>query len=241
MENVRERYQNAKNRLLIFDYDGTLTPIMTRPEQAVMLPETKRIVQRLIDDGAHIVIVSGRPRDFLQAQFAGINGDFAAEHGSQIKRHGAWQASADNSEWTKQIEQIFSDWTERYAGSHYEVKQSAIAWHYRETTLDDATASQLLSEINELLSAHDLRVIHGKKVIEIIPKLINKGEATKLWLADAPDFVLAAGDDTTDEDMFAIVKEYGGDTIKIGEGETIAQHRVGSPEELVVFLESLTS
>ena len=176
---------------------------------------------------------------FLKTQFEGLAVDFAAEHGSYIEQDGEAVLSALDESWLPKIEQIFENWTREHPGSHYEKKQNAIAWHYRETTLTGVTADELIAQLPRTVSKTSLRIIHGKKVIKVLPQSINKGTASLLWLSNRSDFVLAAGDDTTDEDMFAVVNSRSGETVKIGKGETAARHRLKSPSELTALLAKL--
>ena len=114
--------------------------------------------------------------------------------------------------------------------------------HYR-TVLDqeyaEAQAAQLAKELEPIAEHLLLRILRGKKIVEVIPGSTGKGAAAKLWL-DKKDwpFILAVGDDVTDEALFQEVPAHAW-PVKIGGGETLARERIDTQPEFIELLESL--
>jgi trehalose 6-phosphate synthase/phosphatase len=210
------QYKTAGNRLLLLDYDGTLTAIKERPELAVPDFELLDLLTALKDDPKNtVVIVSGRDRGFLSEWFGKTGVEMVAEHGAWLRKNAwnDWKLSepglTDN--WKQNIYPILEIFCVRTPGSFIEEKAFALAWHYRKTDpeLGSLRAKELADSLHDILSGTDLQVLLGKKVLEIKPVGINKGKAVMHWLEKKNkwDFILAMGDDWTDEDIFSVIPE----------------------------------
>ncbi|KAI0641353.1 trehalose 6-phosphate phosphatase [Trametes meyenii] len=210
---LERHYLKAKKRLFLFDYDGTLAPIVKVPSAAIPSKDTLEALEALTADPKNVVyIISGRDQEFLEQHLGHIKGlGMSAEHGGFIREPGAaaWSnftKSLDMS-WMSEVLEIFKYYTERTTGSHIEVKKSSITWHYRsadpEWGLFQCHQCQDLLE-NNLARKRPIEVLVGKKNLEVRPLAVNKGEIVKRILYFNPDaeFVFCAGDDKTDEDMF---------------------------------------
>jgi trehalose 6-phosphate synthase/phosphatase len=122
-----------------------------------------------------------------------------------------------------------------------EEKEFGLAWHYRRTNPDlgQIRSHQLYDNLNEYLANTDLQVMHGNKVIEVRLGSVNKGAAAQKLMADKSyDFILAIGDDWTDEDLFKALPK-GAFSIKIGFGATQARFFLDSPKDCRLFLHEL--
>ncbi|GAC75168.1 trehalose-6-phosphate synthase component TPS1 and related subunits [Moesziomyces antarcticus T-34] len=208
------KYRAAQKRLLLLDYDGTLTPIVKVPEMALPSERLLKALEVLSQDERNVIyIISGRDGAFLGkhlGRFRGIG--FSAEHGGFVKEPGQDEYHNLTKEldmtWMKDIRSVFEYYTERTAGSVIEQKKSAITWHYRGADPDFGSfqAKECQAHLENLTSQNKLaiEVLVGKKNLEVRPLAINKGEIVKRILYDHPDaeFVFCAGDDKTDEDMF---------------------------------------
>lgn len=209
-----EKYRNAKKRLLLLDYDGTLTPIVKQPEMALPSQRLLTALDVLSQDEKNIFyIISGRDGGFLGKHLGHFRGiGFSAEHGGFVKEPGQdeYRNLTEDLDmtWMKDIRSVFEYYTERTAGSFIEQKKSAITWHYRGADPDFGSfqAKECQAHLENLSSQNKLaiEVLVGKKNLEVRPLAINKGEIVKRILYDHPDaeFVFCAGDDKTDEDMF---------------------------------------
>ncbi|GAC96807.1 glycosyltransferase [Pseudozyma hubeiensis SY62] len=209
-----EKYRNAKKRLLLLDYDGTLTPIVKVPEMALPSERLLKALDVLSNDEKNVIyIISGRDGGFLGKHLGHFRGiGFSAEHGGFVKEPGLDEYHNLTEDldmtWMKDIRSVFEYYTERTAGSFIEQKKSAITWHYRGADPDFGSfqAKECQAHLENLTSQNKLaiEVLVGKKNLEVRPLAINKGEIVKRILYDHPDaeFVFCAGDDKTDEDMF---------------------------------------
>lgn len=212
-EQLEGHYQSATKRLLLFDYDGTLTPIVKTPSMAVPSAEALEALEKLTSDPKNLVyIISGRDQAFLEQHFGHFKSlGMSAEHGGFIREpgHDRWTnftASLD-MDWIEEVHEIFKYYTERTTGSHIELKKSSITWHYR--AADPEWGQFQCRQCHDLLEnnlAHKrpIEVLVGKKNLEVRPVAINKGEIVKRIVYKNPDaeFIFCAGDDKTDEDMF---------------------------------------
>ncbi|KAF9971642.1 threalose-6-phosphate phosphatase [Actinomortierella ambigua] len=210
---IAEKYHTAKKRLLMFDYDGTLTPIRKTPGAAVPQEHMLKALTALVADPKNIVwVISGRDQKVLE-EWLGSVGDigFSAEHGSFMRQPGSkkWANLTESLDmgWKNDVIEIFTYYTERTQGSFIEHKRSSLTWHYRmaDPEFGAFQAKECQNHLeNAVLSKLPVEILVGKKNLEVRPTIVNKGEIVKRLLAQHPDveFVLCAGDDKTDEDMF---------------------------------------
>ncbi|MCO6488065.1 MAG: bifunctional alpha,alpha-trehalose-phosphate synthase (UDP-forming)/trehalose-phosphatase [Phaeodactylibacter sp.] len=236
-------YRAAQNRLLILDYDGTLMSFHKDPQAVVPDDELLHILKKLRDqDGNKLVVSSGRDRRTLQDWLGHLKLDMAAEHGVWIKRNGEWSNNTGLSvSWKERIRQVLENMVERTPGSFIEEKDYSIAWHYR--AIDKALGEKRVREFRDVLlyltANDDLQVLEGNKVVEIKNAGVNKGKAALNWVGERDwDFILAIGDDHTDEDTFRALPEEA-HTIKVGLDKSVARYNLLSVEEVRSFLASL--
>jgi trehalose 6-phosphate synthase/phosphatase len=230
-------YRAASRRILFLDYDGTLVPIADTPEQARPDAEILRALDGLARDPANtVVIISGRDRAFLEHWFGSLKVGLIAEHGVWVREHGGtWDMHrAVPTNWKEDIRPILERYVDRTPGTFVEEKEFSLAWHYRGA---DAFLAQIRSgELREDLllrtrSLH-LALLEGSKVFEVKSAEINKGAAVQRWLAGTDhDFIFAAGDDRTDEDIFSALppRAY---SVKVGEDPSRAAYSVRSVHEV---------
>ncbi|KAG8738653.1 threalose-6-phosphate phosphatase [Ceratobasidium sp. 428] len=137
-----ESYHKAAKRLLLFDYDGTLTPIVKTPSAAVPSKDTLRALEKLSADPKNVVyIISGRDGGFLDEHLGHLKQvGFSAEHGSFVREPGVpeWNNLTEHLDmsWMSEVHDIFKYYTERTTGSFVELKKSSITWHYRASDPD---------------------------------------------------------------------------------------------------------
>ena len=213
--NILDTYSSAKQRLLLFDYDGTLTPIVENPAAAILSQEALRSIQQLATDPRNEVwIISGRNSSFLEQIFGHLAQiGLVAEHGSFLRTPGStgWRdltAQVDMS-WQEEVFRVFQRYTNTTPGSRIEKKRAGMVWHFRRASPDYATfqAAECKKDLQSRFGpSSPLEFIDGKSVLEARLKIANKGQmAQKLvnrsWAASGrpPDFVLCFGDDVTDE------------------------------------------
>ncbi|KAI8577448.1 hypothetical protein K450DRAFT_177698 [Umbelopsis ramanniana AG] len=213
-----QQYQKAHKRLIFFDYDGTLTPIKKTPGAALPPNDMLQYLQLLCDDPKNIVwVISGRDQSALDKWLGGIrNLGFSAEHGAFMKHPASdkWINLTEHMDmsWKHDVIEIFTYYTERTAGSFIEHKRCSLTWHYRlaDPEYGAFQAKECQNHLeNAVLSKLPVEILVGKKNLEVRPTSINKGEIVKRLLAasEDADFVLCAGDDKTDEDMFRTLRK----------------------------------
>lgn len=244
-DKIVRQFQKAKNRLLFLDYDGTLRKFAPSHHATQARPPKQllRLLHQLAQlPNTRVCIVSGRPRDALEMWFSNVPVLLAAEHGAFMKYDGEWsQQPSSLHEHRKHILPILEQYAERTPGARIEEKESAIVWHYRTvpTELAHARNAGLRYELRQLLAGSDILVHNGAKVIEIKPRNVNKGIVVEDLQAMYPsEFVMAVGDDYTDEDMFRALPEEA-NSIKVGLGGTDARHQLVSIEHVLKLLNRL--
>ncbi|MGV3558624.1 bifunctional alpha,alpha-trehalose-phosphate synthase (UDP-forming)/trehalose-phosphatase [Larkinella arboricola] len=242
---IRERYAQARSRLLLLDYDGTLVNYKAKPEDASPPAEVINILGRLASRREnYVVIISGRDQQTLDEWLGFLPIDMVAEHGSYIKQKGLWRRDIlDDGSWKQIVSPLLVDFVTRCPGSFIEEKSHSLAWHYRssESETGFVRSRELINTLENLLP-YQLRVIDGNCVVEIKSTETDKGKVAKqLSLARPYDFVLAIGDDRTDEDMFSALTLENQYTVKVGPGTTSAAYRLEGVEEVLGLLKDFSA
>lgn len=247
-QRIVTRFQTSAKRLIILDYDGTLRKYVKTPSPLAAAPtlRIRRILKSLTDQpNTTVAIVSGRTKRALTGWFVGLPVILAAEHGAW-KRYGKkWQQiDVDFKKDKKRIRACMQKYTDRTRGAEIEEKDHALVWHYTNVEPDIAfkRAGELYHELTELLADEDIAVHEGRHVIEVMPSSITKGSVVHELAQHYPsNFILCAGDDRTDEDMFRELRDNpDAITIKVGGGDTVAQHAIAKPANLLSLLEEFT-
>ncbi|KAF3763929.1 family 20 glycosyltransferase [Cryphonectria parasitica EP155] len=183
-----QTYLNAKKRLFMFDYDGTLTPIVKEPSAAIPSQRLINTLTTLASDHRNAVwIISGRDQAFLTQHLGGIKElGFSAEHGSFMKHPGSdeWENLAETFDmgWQPEVMDVFQSYTDKCPGSFIERKRCALTWHYR--LADPEQGPHMAEECQKELEATvvpnwDVDVMAGKANVEVRTTFVNKGEIAK--------------------------------------------------------------
>jgi trehalose 6-phosphate synthase/phosphatase len=243
---IHEAYIQARRRLLILDYDGTLVPFANHPEQAEPPPVLIRLLTALAADSNNCVaLVSGRQAENLERWFGSIEGMWlVAEHGAELKppRSDSWEPLRPqvSTDWKSTVMPILEHYVDRIPGSFVEEKKYSLVLHYRmaEPEFSEWLANELVSMLEAMLAETELRASRGAKTIEVRPVWVNKGETLERLLAAQPDpdFLFAAGDDRTDEDLFERIRGEAW-TVHVGTGPTHAAFAVPNFESIRRLLE----
>lgn len=237
---ILEQFNNASNKILFLDFDGTLVNFKDDPEMVVPEKELYGIIENLTKKNCEVVIISGRDKDFLNKHFGKKNVTLIAEHGLWLKeKNGDWGLTENvNKNWMTNIRPVLESFIDRTPGTFLEEKNYSLAWHYRKSDpqLGAQRANELSSVLKDLTSNHDLSVLNGNKVIEIKNSGVNKGRAATKQLNQNYDFIFAIGDDWTDEYMF---KELPKETIsvKVGLQKTEARYFIEDTVQVKELLE----
>ncbi len=231
----------SQRALLLLDYDGTLVPFSLRPEESKPGAKLKSLLRKLATNPRNeIVIISGRDKRTLEKWFGGSRVALVAEHGVWVKSNdGCWETiDILTSEWKQQIYPMFELWVDRTPGSFIEEKDFSLVWHYRkaDARLGELRARELINSLSSPIAGLNLQVLEGSKVVEVKNAGINKGRAALAWItAEEWDFILAMGDDTTDEDTFRALPPTAW-SIKVGVGTSAARVNIDSPSEAISLL-----
>ena len=238
-------YQKAHKRLVLLDYDGTLVGFRDNPEDAVPDAELYELLDRINDNSdTEVAIISGRNRSFLEKWFSKTSYTLISDHGVWMRRSGKdWEKLEEpKTGWKESIRHVMEDFVDRTPGAFVEEKEFSLAWHFRRSDddLSEIRARELRILLGGMVSEHNLSVLEGNKVLEVKSSLVNKGRAvTRLILDGAFDYVFAAGDDHTDEFMFAELPEMA-HTVKVGTAQTAAKYYTQNPSELRKLMQHFT-
>jgi trehalose 6-phosphate synthase/phosphatase len=242
---ILEAYRHAEKRILFLDYDGTLVPFCDVPGESVMVDNVRDLLSDLcMFHGNSLYITSGRDAEFLTGQFDSIPVGLIAEHGYRIRKpRGTWITPDDaGMEWKKDAKVFFRDFTRLYPGSFIEEKASTLAFHYRNATQgpEHDAVSFFRKRFMEFRVHHpELGLLEGEMVSEIKMLRFDKGKSAGSILGrDNFGFILAAGDDVTDEYLFDELGE-GAFTIKVGLHQTKARFFIPTQADFVEFLRRL--
>lgn len=205
------RVRSASGLVLVLDYDGTLAPFTSLPQLAVPDAEILRLLAALTARPAtRVHLVSGRQREVLESWFGELDLGLHAEHG-------AWSRDSGDEQWTRHVAvhplpydelvALAKAFCDRTPGSMVERKSAGLAWHFRlaHPDLGLLQAEALVDEVRRRFSPETVEVLRGERVVEFRPAGVHKGlVVTRLQQGlTRQDLVVALGDDTTDEDMFA--------------------------------------
>jgi trehalose 6-phosphate synthase/phosphatase len=239
-------YEKASLRAIFLDYDGTLKGFKSDPQSVMPDEELYTIVNNLAKDDRNIVtIISGRDKETLGKWFEGKKVNLICEHGIWLRPLGGdWKmlVNASNS-WMPVIRPILENYVDRTPGTFVEEKNYSLVWHYRkaEAELGELRAKELRDELTELVANHNLEIMEGNKVVEVKTGGINKGVAANTFLLNmSPDFIMAIGDDWTDEFLFRELPE-GSVTVKVGIKHTSATYKLETVETVRTFLKEFAA
>jgi trehalose 6-phosphate synthase/phosphatase len=216
------QYRAARQRLFMFDYDGTLTPIVKDPQAALPSDRVIRTIKTLAADPRNAVwIISGRDQAFLDEWMGHISElGLSAEHGCFIRKPSTddWENLTEKFDmaWQKEVMEIFQHYTERTQGSFIERKRVALTWHYRRADPEYGAfqAKECKKHLeNTVAKKWDVEVMSGKANLEVRPTFVNKGFIAKRLVDEygseegqPPEFVLCLGDDFTDEGVYPVLR-----------------------------------
>lgn len=244
LQQALDRIARAPRLLLAFDFDGTLSPLVDRPERARMLPAAAAALRRLSTrPGVTVALVSGRPLASLRPAAAPpprfvLVGSHGVEFAGPLPGAALAEPSADERARVAALIAALDAAVGDVPGVRVERKPFGAGVHWRRTPAalraGVRPAALAVTAGRAGLTARD-----GKELIEFSVRAAHKGESLRLLRrALHADALLFAGDDVTDEDGFAVLgpADVG---IKVGRGPTRARHRLASPAALAALLAGL--
>jgi trehalose 6-phosphate synthase/phosphatase len=237
-------YKNSGKRLLLLDYDGTLVGFKNIPGDASPDDELYALLDGIAaDKNTEIAIISGRDRKTLESWFGHKNYTLITDHGVWLRKKEKEWISLEHikTEWKENIRPIIESFTDSTPGTFIEEKNYSLAWHYRRADADLANlrTMELKHVLTSLLANNSLSVLEGNKVLEVKSSNVNKGRAAGRLVTEGNyDFILAIGDDWTDEFMFQELLD-SAYTIKVGNTKTAARYFVNDIVEVRQILQYL--
>jgi trehalose-phosphatase len=248
-DTVAVRIRKAEHILLLCDYDGTLTPIVERPELADLMPAMRLCLQQLAKiPRVSLGVVSGRAMEDLQDRVAIDNIIYVGNHGLEIQGHGISfiHPIAKKAETCLySLDEELSKALAHIEGARVDNKGLTLSLHYR--LVDEAQLEEVdkifYHVINPFVTSGKVKVMPSKKAYDIRPAVDwGKGKAVELLAEKLGEksklLVVFLGDDITDFDGFRAVNERGGISVFIAEEnmEAEAQYFLRSPQEVYQFL-----
>ena len=228
---------------VFLDLDGTLVEIAPRPDAVAPTARLQALLGRLPGaTGNAVAIVSGRPVEEVDRLLAPHRLAVAGIHGLERRvAAGAVEQTTVETDWIQDAK----DTMERFVASHpgliLENKRVTLALHYRNRPELENTVQDFVANLDLPASVESLR---GRKVIEVKPRRMNKGEAIRAFMSEPPFMgrtPVFAGDDVTDESGFTVVNELGGVSVKVGDGATGANWRLPGVSDVLDWLSDAIS
>lgn len=244
LDTITGLYRKGTRRHLFLDYDGTLVPFSKHPKLAIPNQDLITLLYRIAEDPKNdVTIISGRDGGTLEGWFNDLPLNLVAEHGASIRMNGTkWKHHREvDQSWKPVVRPTMELYSQRSPGSFMEEKTHTLAWHYRNVhpELGFIRSRELLDNLHHLVRNTPLQVIDGNKVIEVRISGVDKGSvARELLEGEEYDFIMAVGDDKTDEDMFKALADRAV-TVKIGPGHTAAQYNLSNQHEVIRLLNQL--
>ncbi len=224
---------------LFLDFDGTIVDLAISPDAVRVPAELPGLLDTLSTRLAGAVaIVSGRRIADLAWRLAPFAGAIAGQHGIEIRRGDGRVSHASAEPLARPIHRSLAAFAARHDGLILEDKGSTMALHYR---LAPGLGERCRAAARDAVRASggSLRAIEGKMVVELVPGAIGKGRAIAVLLAEPPfsgRVPVCVGDDSTDEDGFAMVDGLGGVSVRVGEGASSARFRLAAVGDVLAWL-----
>jgi alpha,alpha-trehalase len=244
-ERIQDRIRKSRFFPLLLDYDGTLTPIVSRPDLAVCSPEIKLLLERLGNlPNVYLAIISGRALEDIREKVGLPKITYVGNHGLSIQNPAGIHKKRLSPERQREFEKIrqeLKDLLGQIPGVLFEDKGLILAIHYRNSRKEDIPRIRQVVEKKAEETKERWQISHGKMVSEVRPKFdFDKGQAVRSLLKGfSPQGLLPfyLGDDQTDEDAFRVIKGQG-ITVYIGTGQanSEAEYNLQSPMEVEIFL-----
>ncbi len=254
LNEMQEKIRSFGKVELFCDYDGVLTPIVSRPEEAHLDEHMRDLLVRLRNSAnVHVSIISGRALSDVSALIGIEHLTYAGNHGLEVDGPRVHRIHPEARKVRGILETLYEELRfvmREFPGVIIEDKQLGLSMHYR--LAEKSLLPAITNHFYALVKKHDpqklLRITPGKAVLEVRPNVPwNKGKAV-VWLMDKlhgagknERVIFYLGDDVTDEDAFRALR-HTGVTIFVGDPqskETAAQYYLPDVSAVATFLEWL--
>ena len=242
---VAEAYKNSMRRLFILDYEGTLISSAGTSPPSVMEGVNELLFSLTGTPANRVVVISNQTKDHLAELFNYLPLTLAAENGGFFRiLRDQWQAMNNGSlVWKNPVLHALSILAMRYKGSAVEQKHFSLIWNYDSvrTWIPPEELQQFQAALRSLAKKYGLRLHESDHSIEFTVPEVNKGKFAANWVGTHGefDFILAIGDDSTDEDLFeAVGRDYY--TIRVGlSSNSAARYYLDDQSYVIPFLKGL--
>lgn len=241
IERIKKKIQpfHRQQLLLLLDIDGTLAEFQLQPEHSFIHPNTLETLKAL-NQLTLLCFVTGRSVQQAKQLLGPLNWNIVGSHGAEFYLN--QKNTSPELPLLQSVHALHQDLAHQASQLQpllLEFKPYSIALHYRQHPELASFARKTASKIIEKHPIFSIKA--GKFVYEIIPTGINKGDAIadvyqRLNPQSYPIFI---GDDLTDETGFSVINRLGGLSLKVGDGETLAQHRLSHVDDVGFFLHEL--
>jgi trehalose 6-phosphate synthase/phosphatase len=242
---ISNAFFSANKRIFFLDYDGTLSNIHENPENAMIEPNLLASIRVLASyTDTKVIIVSGRRAGFIEESFREVSIDYAAEYGSVLRKSNNKIVSHEITDtWKPTARTILEKIMPATGETVIEEKDFSMVIHFKRNSLKkfDVYLSSLLKEFKDISTLYFLEIVQAKTSFEIKPVSINKGKALGNWLYDQSyDFIFAAGDDESDEEMFKMLPSYAY-SVRIGDKSSHAKYISEKNAVIIDMLKKIAS
>ncbi len=230
---------NALSLILFLDIDGTLSEFHPDPEQSFIPSSTLHVLEQ-IQKQSPLYLVTGRSIEQAQRLISPHRWNIAGSHGLELLQHDHRQQLVQiNTQELQQLQTSILNQAEAWQPIRIELKTYSVALHFREHPECAAQANAIIDHYLTQYPSFELK--SGKCVYELVPRGCNKGAAIQHVLQQEakPFYPIFIGDDLTDEAGFQVINDYGGMSIKVGPGESIARTRLDHVADVGFFLHEL--
>lgn len=218
---------------LFLDFDGTLVDLAPQPEAVIVPPGLTRSLAALAEYlGGALAVISGRPIAQIDAFLEPLHLPAAGVHGAE-RRTAAGELALLHTHPLEHVEEVAAELVAQHPRLRIETKRGSVALHYRQAPeLEQICLHAMQAAVQE---SPGMALLRGKMVVEAKPGGASKGNAIEAFLQEPPfagRMPIFVGDDVTDEVGFATVQRLQGLGVKVGEGATVAWHRLDSAAAL---------
>lgn len=251
---IIKSFKEAQTRAIILDYDGTLTEIVSKPGMAFPKKDLKTLIKNLGEiPNSELILCTGRTKQHMDEWFPyyktdvilttkadqtvfEINMVIYAEHTAAKRIKNEWFRRKLDLSFLPRAHDIMKKTLETLPGSNIEVKDTGLVFHYRgcdQEYIDQSIDHMRTSLIRSIGKTANIK--SGKSIIEVTSTNISKDYCIKQYIDRK--FILCAGDDVTDEDMFKM----NCCSILVGNKPSYAKYRVDTPDDLKKVLVKIHS
>lgn len=239
-------FHTASKRLIIIDYNGTLVPLTEHSERKSPNEDCIDILRTLAHDKKNtIVIISDNEMKYLDKWFNNINIDLiaASDIAYKISKNSWKTLEILSNEWKEEVRPILDKFIIRTPGAHIEEKKYLMTWYYDKANneLGEIRSRELVEDLTSYTASNRLQINEGQRSVEIKNAGLYKGRILNTYFEKKDwDFILAVGDDWTNEPMFHMLPDQAY-SIRIGISATEAKYNLKKQSDFIDLLKFMAN